>query len=77
VLILDGLENLRATISAERWANRYSRYYGHVLSALSMAKVDQQKRVRLRGLATEAQREKVQRAFCGDYDATQQAGEST
>lgn|GEM_PF-5842420 len=77
VLILDGLENLRATIPPKRWANRYARHYGHVLSALNMAGVDQRRRVFLRGQATEAQRERVQRAFRGDYDADHQSGEAT
>jgi len=67
VLILDGLENLRAVLPAPRWEKRFLRHYLRVLSVLHQAGVDQQRRNQLRGQATEQQRLKVARAFAGDY----------
>lgn len=68
VLILDGLENLRAVLPAQRWQKRFLRYYLQVLSVLQQAGVDEQRRIYLRGQASEAQRLKVARAFAGVYE---------
>jgi hypothetical protein len=67
VLILDGLENLRAVLPPPRWEKRFLRHYLRVLSVLQQTGVDDQRRAHLRGQATEAQRLKVARAFAGDY----------
>ena len=67
MLILDGLENLRAVLPPQRWQNRFLRHYLRVLSVLQQAGVDQQRRIQLRGQASEQQRLKVARAFAGDY----------
>lgn len=67
VLILDGLENLRAVLPPERWQRRFLRSYLQVVSALELAGVDAKRRSYLRGQASELQRLKVARAFAGDY----------